>query len=364
MHMEQPVRRSMQALCITAGLLLCTVLLGSGAKTVSAVVSQRIRLCLEVLIPSLFGCMAAANLLQRSGAAALLGTWFRRFGRLLHMTPEQTGIFLISQLAGYPVGALLLRQAAKRDACAPHQAARLSLVCFGGGPAFFAGLVGAQVLGSPAAGWAMLLSCFLANCLTAALLLHRFPCPDSAGSVPVHCSADAAALTGAVSDTVHSLAQICGIVLLFGIITLGAERSGLIPLLGRIGAAAGIPANCTRACTAALLDVTQIIQIAGCGLRYEVLLPLTAGLLSFGGICVHCQCLAVSDGFLSGRALFAARLFSAALAALLTRLLLPLLPVPEICPAFAPLHAVSRSGSVLPGFLILCTGFPFLIKKD
>ena len=53
--------------------LLIFCLLAAHAADTAAVTADRMRLCLETLIPSLFGCMAAANLLTGTGAAAWLG---------------------------------------------------------------------------------------------------------------------------------------------------------------------------------------------------------------------------------------------------------------------------------------------------
>ena len=89
-------------------LLILFFLLAAHAAETAAVTAERLRLCLETLIPSLFGCMAAANLLTDSGAAAWFGERMRFAARLLRLPPELLTVFFVSQIAGYPVGTLLL----------------------------------------------------------------------------------------------------------------------------------------------------------------------------------------------------------------------------------------------------------------
>ena len=342
-------------------LLMLLFLLAGNAKAIAAAVSERLTLCLDTLIPSLFGCMAAANLLRESGAGAQLGRHLRILSHLLHFSAECTGVFAVSQLAGYPVGALLLRQASEAGWLPAKDAARLSAVCFGGGPAFLVGFAGAELFGSPAAGWIMLAACILANCAAARLCRLRTASASSSGCPA--CRLSAAALTAAVSDTVRSLAQICGIVLCFGVLTRLAECLGALRLLTTAGKAAGIPPQTVPALFAAILDVTQLRGLLCCGLPFHILLPLTAGLLSFGGICVQLQCLALGVPELSAGRLLLTRLLAACFTAAITAAALPFLPVPDAAAVFAHESAVSRTGSVLPALLILCTGFPLLTGR-
>ena len=325
----------------------------------AAAVSERITLCLETLIPSLFGCTAAAALLRRSGAAAHIGYRLRRIGRLFRLNAAQTGIFALSQIAGYPVGALLLKQESDAGRVDAAEAASLSAVCYGGGPAFLVGFAGAELFGSAAAGWVMLAACLLANC--AVLLLRRGNKPPVSSSGPPACRLSPAVLTASVTDAVRSLTQICGTVLCFGLLTRLPAYLGLLRLLRAVCAATGLRAQTVSALFAALLDVTQLRGLLCCGLPYYILLPLTAGLLSFGGISVQMQCLALGVPELSARRLCLTRLLTALLTAALTAAALPLIPVPDTAAVFAHGTAVSRSGSVLPGVLILCTGFPLLL---
>lgn len=349
--------RSLSAV-VPLALLAALLLTAVDAKRVSLVLCERILFCFETLIPSLFGCMALAEMLTASGA----GAWFGRWLRLPHFPPAAAGIFAVSQIAGYPVGTILLQRAVGEGVLSRDDAARLTGVCFGGGPAFLVGLAGAQLFGSAAAGWCMLGACIAAN-IASACILH--PRETLRGSTEqANCRLTAQMVTGAVSSAMRSLAQICGMVLLFAVVLLLGEKTGLTALTAHLIGLFGVPQQTARALLTAFCDVTQLPALFRCGLSFSTLLPVTAFLLSFGGICVHCQCLAAGRGLVSLPRLLVTRLLAALLAALLTAVLAPLIPLPETASVFAPNTAWSQTQSVLPGFLIFCVGFPFFIKKD
>lgn len=346
-----------------AALLLLTLiaLTAINAGAVAEMLRGRVALCLNTLIPSLFGCMVFANLLTDSGAAAWCGMRLRILAKLLHLPPEMLTLFCISQIAGYPVGTLLLRQSAARGVLSPDAAARLSYICFGGGPAFLVGFAGVQMFGSAAAGWWMMGACICAN-LVLMLIFGRVPYREDAAAVTVRLSPES--LTNAVRDAMRSLAGICGTVLLFGVIMQLFSQLGITDDAALLGSRFGIAPQTTRALLAALADITQLPQVMHCGLSYRILLPLCGALLSFGGACVHLQCAALGGSRIRLGKLLGMRLFAALLTALL---LLPagdLIALPAQCGVFAVRSAVPAMGSPVPALLIFCTGFPFLLKKD
>lgn len=348
----------------TKTLLLLTVLalLAGNAAAYSELLRDRIALCLQTLIPSLFGCMALTDLLTATGAAAWLGERLRHLARALRLSPELLTVFLVSQIAGYPVGTLLLRRMTDARRLSSEDATQLSCACFGGGPAFLVGLAGVQLFGSAAAGWLMLGACILANvCI---LMLVRPQALPIARTHPATVRLTADALTGAVSRTMRSLAGICGMVLLFGILMQLCELCGITALLVRMGGAVGIPAQTVRAVLAAALDITQLHRLMMCGLPFRAVLAAAAALLSFGGICVQFQCIALGGGTVHGGRLLAMRLLAAVIAGAVTFLFAGRIPLPETAAVFATRTVISKSGSIVPALLIFCTGFPIVLARN
>lgn len=349
-------------LCIAISLLILLFLLAVNADDAAAVTAERLRFCLDTLIPSLFGCMAAANLLIGSGAAAWLGQKLHHIAELLHLPPEVLTVFLVSQIAGYPVGTLLLCRISAANRLSPDAAGRYACICYGGGPAFLVGFAGSRLFGSNAVGWIMLGGCMLSNLILLILLPKpRTAVPDN---IPQKVCLTARTLPDAVSGAMRSLSAVCGMVLLFGLLMLLCELTGLTGGLVRLGSCIGISAQTVRAWTAVLCDVTQLPMLFRCGLSFRMLAALSAALLSFGGICVQMQCTALSGGLIRLRRLLLIRLAAGCLTFLIVFIFSGFICVSDAMQVLAYSAAVSHTGSPFPAILIFCTGFPFLIKKD
>lgn len=352
-------RNYAQMMVLSAVLMLLSV----QSAEVRQLLWERLRLCLEVLIPSLFGGMAVCHLMLHTGALQAFDTIFTRICKGKSGIGAVLGVYVLSQLAGYPMGAALLRSMEQEGTLSAQQAQRLSYVCFGAGPSFLVGLAGAQLLGSAKAGWLLFLCCCLGNLVAAAFLWRSVRAAPSSAAAAAHDSM-AQAMVRSAQQAMEGLLRICAVVLLFGLIQFLAETAGLLSLLCRIGESVGVESDVTDALLSAVLDVTQLGEVCAAGLPYGVLLPAMAALLSFGGLCVQCQCISLGVGGLSFMRLLGVRLICALLSALFCVLLLPLFPSAAVTDVFAPQASVSQSGSLLPGLLILCTGFPIILKKD
>ncbi len=350
---------------ITAVLLIlyAVAILATKAAVGTAFLSQRLQFCLTVLIPSLYGSMALCNLLVLSGGVNVLGSMFSWLSRLLHCPTAVVGIFLLSQIAGYPVGNLMLRRMTETGALTEDEAKGFSALCFGGGPSFLVGFAGAQMLGSAAVGWLLFFSCFAANLLAAILLRPKQKVQQLSAGKQLRMR-PAVAIVDAAEQSMQSLLRICAVVLLAGVIWFLLEQLGIVAVLSQIGRVFGLTASQTQAILGALADVTQLSAVCSSGLSFRILLPLLGALLSFGGVCVHMQCISLGVPGTDLLVMLRIRLMTALLSAIFCRLLLPFISMDAVTEVFAPTCKVSASGSLLPALLILCTGFPIILKKD
>ena len=339
-------------------LLILLILLAQNGAAAADILRERVTLCLQTLIPALYGCTAAALLLRETGAAERLGAGCKRTAHLLGITADRLAVFAVSQLAGYPVGSLLLRDLPARA----RRTERLCALCYGCGPAFAVGFAGGTLFGDAFAGWMLLCACILSNLLLALLARRSIPHTPPPPPVQLHFSAEM--LPDTASGTMKTMSQICGMVLLFGVVRALCDLLGVTAAAVRFGGLFGVNAQTARAVFSCILDVTQLPALFRCGLSYRLLLSLTGALFSFGGLCVMLQCQAVGRGNCRLRTLIFMRIFAAVLTFLLLYAAAPLHVPTETAAVFAPRTAVSGSGSVLPALLIICTGFPFLIKKD
>ncbi|MBE6847428.1 MAG: hypothetical protein E7503_04760 [Ruminococcus sp.] len=352
------VYRVHKALLLPAlGALL--ILLSTFSAELSEILGQRLLYCMEHLIPALFGGMLICNLAVCCGALQRSERFLCRRG----LNGPLITSYIISQAAGYPAGVILLKDHVAEGILSRDQARRYACVCFGAGPSFIVGLAGAQLLGNAMAGWLLFLCCCGANLLVALMTLRgQWRCP--ARSAAVKADDGISALVKAAQLTMDGLWRIVGMVMLFGVVRFLAEKTGVVYLLTKTGEWLGHSAAGADACLGALLDVTALPEICGAGFPYQKMLPVMAAALSFGGLCVHCQNRAMGGGWFPVGRLLWMRGLTAALAAVLCALMLPLFPPREVADVFSAQPALSKSGSLLPSFLIFCTGFPLFLKKD
>ncbi len=339
--------------------LALLILLATSSADVAAILYQRFTYCMEHLIPSLFACMMICEMLVSLGGLEQLQRLMCHIG----INGALVGIYLFSQIGGYPIGVLLLRDMVNRERITVTQAQKYAAVCFGAGPSFLVGIAGVQLLGSAVTGWLLFLCCTIANTIVAVVWLrdawrHTIALSD------MPSTGFPSALVHSAQRTLESLWRITATVLLFGVICFVGEALGIVDVLKCAGACMEIPFAVTKAIFYTICDVTNIAALCNVGISYENLLIILSAAFSFGGLCVHCQCIALSGGWLSFRKLLAVRAMTAMLASVICCLALPLFPQPATLDVFSNQVVVSKTGSLLPAFLIFCTGFPIFLKKD
>lgn len=172
---------------MTVGTCILLLLLTVGclvyAAPIHTALAEGVFLCLQVILPSLYAMMIAAQLLIRTNAHMLLLKPLHRFTQNVLRIPDVClAIFLLSQIGGYPIGAKLLDNELQNGTLRPKQAAILSGICFGSGPAFLFGTLSAQagnvwLLAAVRVNFACKFQ-LIYNCLPifkAAQLANRFP---------------------------------------------------------------------------------------------------------------------------------------------------------------------------------------------
>lgn len=278
------------------------LLLARSAEAAQAV-RDGLALCAGSVIPALFPFLAVSGLLTAldAGASPALGP----LARLLGCSQAGARAFLLGLTGSYPVGARTVAQLYRRGGISRREACRLLLFSNNCGPAFILGVAGLGCFGSLRAG-VLLWGVHILAALVIALALPRRAAepPERPGSVPPRTPL-VPALIAAVRDAAGTMVYICGFVVFFLVLTrLLTALTGLehpLPL--------------------GLLELTGgILRLSGT--RGDFV--LAAALMSWGGVCVHCQTAAVLEGsglhmrgYLSAKA--AQAVLSAALAVPISR---------------------------------------------
>lgn len=237
--------------------LIIGILLVADSAGTAETIKRCIYICLDSLIPSLFCFMVFSSLLIKSGIGEIMFTplWYiMKF--VLHLDRKMFGIFMLSQIGGYPVGVKLLSEFSDGSKECNKQCNTALCYCYNSGPAFVIGIVGIGIYGDIKAGLIVFLSCLAAN-FTAAVIINIYfkPVNDSA----VRLSLKAKDVTACISGAAKALMNIALAILLFNTATELADF-----VIGTL---------------------TGNIKISGAVCS----LPVVTALISFGGLCVIYQ---------------------------------------------------------------------------
>lgn len=269
--------------------------------------------CLTVIIPSLYAMMILSQLLIATGIWRVLAKPLHRLTPKLFGLPDACfALFLLSQFAGYPIGASMLRTLTENGTLRREDAGRMLCVCYGGGPAFLLGLLGEIPCRSQ-----MFLLIFstniLSNLLLCMVLFRHHPVQlQHAGQMTSSVTTSASLLVQCTADAGRILLQLCGIILCFSAICAFLDVLGLFRMLA-IGAKQLHLSFSVTDIARSILEITNAVELS---LPFSVRIPVFTALLSFGGCCVILQIRAVSGDVIPMRHFILMRGIAAGLSAL------------------------------------------------
>ena len=321
-----------------AGLLLCSIALVCWPKDVSAAVQEGLRLCYNVILPSLFPFFILTSLVISLGLAGYLGRLLEPVMRpLFHVGGPCAAALALGFVGGYPVGARAALTLYQEGQCTKTECERLLAFCNNSGPAFILGVVGAGVFADSRVGLLLCLAHAAAS-LCVGIVFRFYRMGDrSEGrrtSSPIAAQRFTSAFTGAVKGAVTSTLNICAFVVCFTVIIRLCFLSGLLPafagFLGRLFAPLGFSQVWAQRLLTGLLELSSgVAALTGDG-SLTGRVSMAAFLLGWAGISVHCQVLSfLGESGLSTRTYIGGKLLHGLFSAGLTALLLRAFPLEE-----------------------------------
>lgn len=299
--------------------LLAFVLLVFSPDTAAESCRSGIRLCLELIIPSLFPFFILSSALNISGLPSVIGRLFApAAAKIYGLSGAGISALIIGLTGGYPLGAAYIAQMQQSGAVSRSEGERLLAFCNNSGPAFIIGAVGSGVFHSASVGLFLYAVHILSALITGLFFRgnnpHREEQPLLIDSADIFSS-----LPAIVSKSVNSMLTVCGYVVCFSVIVGMLDTHNVISALSSLLASlSGRGLHFSRALLCGLLELgTGVGAMRGLTLCPENL-SLAAGLIGWGGISVHLQTYAVTaESNIKGTLHFAGRLISASIASVL-----------------------------------------------
>lgn len=285
----------MKKIILSAAAVLFAAFLLVFSGDVRKAVSGAIFDCLEIIVPSLFVFSALAIYLQKSG---LYKTAFKPLtfllSKIFKTDEELGGLFLLSNLGGYPVGAALITALINENRLEKKDAERLMCCCFGSGPSFIIGMVGKVVFNSALLGTVLFVSCFLSSLCLAAWVFGNGKI--TLKSTTARYDLSAGCFISSVSAAAKAILSVCMMIVVFSAVTAAVNT-----VLG----------GHSSVIFSSILEVTRIKEMtAG-----EYSMPICSALLSLGGMCVALQITAIVSGSFPLGKFLLSRIVAAALSA-------------------------------------------------
>ena len=281
-----------------------------------------LRLCGNVIVPSLFPFFVLSSLVVELGFAQYLGRALEPVMRpLFRVGGSCASAVALGFVGGYPVGARTAIQLYQQGLCTRTEAQRLLAFCNNSGPAFILGVVGTGVFASSRAGLLLYLVHALAS--VAVGLLFRFWPGDETGTVPaapaprIRTVRFSLAFTRAVRGALSSTLNICAFVVLFTVVIRLLFHTGVLSgLAGGLSALLGVERRWVESLLTGFLEISSgVTSLSGTG-ALAGRMSMAAFILGWAGVSVHCQVLAfLGDSGLSPRTYVLGKLLHGALSA-------------------------------------------------
>ena len=332
-------KQDIRDLLLGAGLLLSAAALLLWPEQAVAAARDGLRLCGNVIVPSLFPFFVLSSLVVELGLSRYLGQLFQRFMvPLFRVNGACASALALGFVGGYPVGARTAIALYRSGQCTKTETERLLAFCNNSGPAFIFGVVGAGIFHSGPAGLLLYLTHVAAS--LAVGLLFRFykphdgpASPRGSGSVQFQTGNAGAAFTRSVTGALSGILNICAFVICFTVILRLLTLCGALDLAAEVLASLFRPLGMDRVWARRLL--TGVVELSSgvtalSGGAISGRLSMAAFMLGWAGLSVHCQVLAfLGDSGLSMGTYLSGKLLHGILSAALLRLLMPLLKLAE-----------------------------------
>ena len=336
-------RQGVRDLCLGLGLLCATLALMFWPQEAMEAAREGLRLCYNVILPSLFPFFVLSALVVDLGLAGYIGRALEGLMRPLFNVPGAcASAFALGFVGGYPVGARTALSLYQNGRCTRTEAERLLAFCNNSGPAFILGVVGAGVFASSKVGLLLYLAHAAASVCVG--LLFRFykregKRRERRASPTFEAERITVAFTGAIKNSFLSTLNICAFVVFFTVVIKLLFLSGLLPglagVLGALLSPLGFSTRWAERLLTGLIELTSgVWTLTGDG-STSGKLSMAAFLLGWAGLSVHCQVLSFIGGSgLSVRTYIGGKLLHGGLSALFIGLLLRFFPLEEPVAAY------------------------------
>lgn len=316
---------------------------------------EALNLCINVIIPTLFPFFVFSSLAVSLGLADVLG---KILGPIMKPVFNVNGTcstaFILGLISGFPVGAKTAISLYKNNLCTKADAERILSFSNNAGPAFILGTVGIGIWNSSFVGWTLWLTQITSSVIVGFIFgkiwkrneneTNRTETVKKSRVVEFIPS-----LTEAVKSAAMNLIYISSFIVFFAIIIRLLTVFGVIPtaakILETIIPISELTAKDYENIISGIFEFTTGIKQVGNTAPYTHSLTLTAAILGWAGLSVHCQVLSfVYESGLSPIPYIAGKAMQTVISAITVFIISKYIPLEESVSAFAGYTQAMNSG--------------------
>lgn len=317
---------------ILLGIVLIIITLLIAPSLCISAAAEGLLLWFNKVIPSLLPFIILINLLVGLNMLAPLSKRLSPVTKKIWNLPGSIGFtFLMGLIAGYPMGAKIIKQLVLEKSISLSQGEKALCFCNNCGPLFIIGTVGTILLEDTAAGYFLLLIHILSATLMS-FLLSGYKVPTLPLQPHLTRSTSdfefAPAFTKAVENGMDTIVCVGGYIIFFSVLTKILTSSMLFKSLLNAPLIKLLPDNMAQGILTGILELSNGVgALSKSYLSNPSMYPLAllAFSINFGGFCVYFQTLYVLDDVpFSTKPYLLCKLLQAVLSFLLTCTLYPL----------------------------------------
>lgn len=262
----------------------------------SSIVSVKNTLILWVnnIVPVLFPFMFLTSLLSlTNGLSFLINTFGLGCEKIFKSHRIGGYILIMSVLCGYPMGATLTGEYINKGVITSEQGNKILTFCACSGPLFIIGTVGVCFFNNYLIGIKIFIFHLISSLLCGLVLRNFLKCPKSNQNISFYHSDNV--LYEAMSKAVTNILIVGGYIVIFSIVKdLLFQIQFVDNLLNNLSQLFNIDYNLLKALISGLIEITSGLKsLSLLTLSQKAIITLASCIISFGGICVTMQSLAV-----------------------------------------------------------------------
>lgn len=300
---------------LIATLMLLILLILDSARAKNACF-EALLLCARVMIPSLFPFFVLSAFLTRLGLPGVLGRLVAPFACTVYgISPAGASALMLGFIGGYPAGANYIAEMEKGGMIDSDEGERLMAFCNNSGPAFIVGVMGSGIFGSVKTGL-LLYSVHIFSALMTGLFFRGKAYSLNIAPHALDVTDTGEAIVASVKQAAAAIINVCSFVVCFSVLLELLDTGHVFSsLCGAISGILNLEPKFVKAALSGILELGSA-SAAMQGLSASPFnLALAAAILSWGGLSVHFQSLAVlSESRIKGTLHLTGRLLSAIIA--------------------------------------------------